>query len=84
MQFNTIECGCFVTVDCGCGHRALWAESRLSGCVGCWHLALGDVVVTLGCCGGQWLLSAMGSGCRALWEVPWAAATGVFALWESE
>lgn len=65
------------------GHRALWAEPRLLGCVGCWRLAMGDVVVTVGCC-RQWLLSAMGSDWWALWEVPWAAATGVFALWEND
>lgn len=71
------------TVAVAAGRWALWVEPRLSGCVGCWRLALGDVVATVGCC-GQWLLSAMGSGCRALWEVPWAAATGVFALWEND
>lgn len=65
------------------GHWALWAEPRLLGCVGCWCLAMGDVVVTVGCC-RQWLLSAMGSHWQALWEVPWAAATGVFELWEND
>lgn len=55
----------------------------LTGCVGCWCLARGDVVVTVGCC-GQWLLNDMGSGCQALWEVLWAVATGVSVLWEND
>lgn len=76
-----VDCGCEVLwlLAAGCYGQSL----RLLGCVGCWCLALGAIVVTVGCC-GQWLLDDLDSGCQALWEVPWAVATGVLVLWEND
>lgn len=68
-QFNTMECDGYGIVDRGCGDPVLWQRGqslRLSGGVGCWCLALWEVV---GCC-GQWLPGSVdgGCGCWALWK----------------